>query len=64
MIYWVSADTPPTPRRMRLRYAGTCRLCRKPVPAREWAFYFADVRQIECLDCAPARIRTAFANER
>lgn len=36
---------------MRLRYAGTCRLCAKPVPAREWALYFADARQIECLDC-------------
>ncbi len=50
----VNVETPPPFRRMRLRYPGTCRLCREPVAARSWAIYFADSRQIECLECAEA----------
>lgn len=36
---------------MRLRYAGTCRGCSVALPAGEWAVYFRDAKQVECLTC-------------
>lgn len=38
-------------KRMRLRYAGTCRGCSVALPAGEWAVYFSDAKQVECLTC-------------
>ncbi|MFL6161432.1 MAG: nuclease-related domain-containing protein [Jatrophihabitantaceae bacterium] len=44
--------TTPTPaKRMRLRYAGTCRGCSTALPAGEWAVYFRDAKQVECPAC-------------
>ena len=49
----VSATDPP-PKRMRLRYAGTCRGCRAALPAGEMAIYHRDAKQVECLSCGAA----------
>lgn len=45
-------------RRMKLRYAGTCRVCSTAVPARAEAAYFAADKQIECLSCFEAETDT------
>jgi hypothetical protein len=42
------------PRRIRLRYAGTCRECGTSMPAGTSAMYFSDARQIACASCLPA----------
>lgn len=49
----VSAADPPT-KRMRLRYAGTCRGCRAALPAGEMAIYHREAKQVECLSCGAA----------
>jgi hypothetical protein len=45
-------STPPPFRRMRLRYAGTCRGCGIAVASGQWAVYHHDVKQVECVNCA------------
>jgi hypothetical protein len=57
----VPADTPPT-KRMRLRYAGLCRDCGKPVAAGEWAVYYRLPKNVQCLACAEV-ISTGLAIE-
>lgn len=53
---WVSDQAEP-PRlgesRMRLRYAGQCRLCMTPQPAGTVAIYERDSKTVRCLDCSP-----------
>lgn len=38
---------------MRLRYAGTCRICGTPLKARTEAIYERPTKTVRCLDCAP-----------
>lgn len=42
----------PDDKRMRLRYAGTCRLCTWQLSAGEEAVYERGSRAVRCLDCA------------
>ena len=44
----------PDVKRMRLRYAGTCRECGDAVPAGETANYERESKTVVCLDCATA----------
>lgn len=37
---------------MRLRYAGTCRLCTRQISAGEEAVYERDSKRLRCIDCA------------
>ncbi|MFB7892173.1 nuclease-related domain-containing protein [Microbacterium sp. NPDC056044] len=44
----------PDDKRMRLRYAGTCRLCARELPAGADAVYGRGSKTVRCLDCATA----------
>ena len=52
MITSVTTIPPPAAKRMRLRYAGTCRGCRAALPAGEWAIYHRERKQVECVNCS------------
>lgn len=41
----------PDDKRMRLRYAGTCRLCARELPAGEEAVYERGSKTVRCVDC-------------
>ena len=41
-------------KRMKLRYAGTCRLCGAELPARVEAVYDRSTKTVRCLDCSLA----------
>ncbi len=41
-------------KRMRLRYAGTCRVCDAALAARVEAIYERTTKTVRCLDCSPA----------
>jgi hypothetical protein len=49
------SDPAPGPSRrsrlMRLRYAGTCSVCRVPLPAKTEAYWHADDRAVTCVAC-------------
>jgi hypothetical protein len=47
----VTASASPPFKRMKLRYAGTCRGCGAALPAGHSAVYYSDAKQVECLDC-------------
>jgi hypothetical protein len=53
MISVVTLDAPPPSvgKRMKLRYAGTCRDCSTALPAGETAIYHRDAKQVQCLSC-------------
>jgi hypothetical protein len=38
-------------KQMKLRYAGTCRLCATPLPARTEAIYERDTKTVRCMAC-------------
>jgi hypothetical protein len=40
-------------KRMRLRYAGVCRLCGTALPAREEAIYERSTKKVRCVECPP-----------
>jgi hypothetical protein len=40
-------------KRMKLRYAGACRVCDAELPARVEAIYERSTRTVRCLDCSP-----------
>lgn len=42
----------PDDKRMRLRHAGTCRLCTQLISAGEEAVYERDSKTVRCIDCA------------
>lgn len=46
---------------MRLRYAGTCRVCDKALAARTEAVYERLSKTVRCLDCPPAQPETVTA---
>ena len=48
----MAAELGPRDTRMRLRYAGTCRLCGRALPAGADAVYERDRRTVRCLECA------------
>ena len=41
-------------KRMKLRYAGVCRVCDAELPARVEAVYERSTRTVRCVDCSPA----------
>lgn len=41
----------PDDKRMKLRYAGTCRLCGNPIPASTEAIYERSTKAVRCLEC-------------
>lgn len=43
---------PPPPKRMKLRYSGTCRGCGTTLPAGQQAVYHPATKQVECIRCA------------
>jgi hypothetical protein len=45
-------------KRMKLRYAGTCRGCGVALPAKQPAVYHRDAKQVECLACFEQAPRT------
>lgn len=53
-ISGVTADSMPAEKRMRLRYAGTCRVCSAEMPARTDAIYERTTKTARCLDCSDA----------
>lgn len=49
---------------MRLRYAGTCRICRTPIEARTDAVYERATKTVRCLSCSsPPQERTAAVDD-
>lgn len=46
-----TGGAPPAVRRMRLRYAGTCRACGTALPAGETAVYERESKTVVCLPC-------------
>lgn len=42
----------PDEKRMKLRYAGTCRICGAALAARTNAIYERSTRTVRCLDCS------------
>jgi len=48
----VTLEPAPTDKRMRLRYAGACRLCDKPLPAGTDAIYERETKTTRCVTCA------------
>ena len=42
----------PDAKQMKLRYAGTCRLCETPLPAGSQAFYERSLKTVRCIECA------------
>lgn len=59
-----SDDTQLDVKRMRLRYAGACRLCGTTLPARELAIYEPDTKTVRCVTCqadAASRIAAELA---
>ncbi|HEX5018976.1 MAG TPA: nuclease-related domain-containing protein [Actinomycetes bacterium] len=43
---------------MKLRYAGVCRLCGLPIPARTEAFYERSTKTVRCVVCPQSTIET------
>jgi hypothetical protein len=50
----VTLELGPDDKRMRLRYAGTCRVCSRPLAAGADAVYERDSKTVRCVDCAAA----------
>lgn len=46
-------------KRMKLRYAGSCRLCGTTLPARTDAVYERATKTVRCVECAPAGVEPA-----
>lgn len=46
-------DDAPDDKRMRLRYAGTCRVCGAALDARTEAIYERSLRSVRCVTCSP-----------
>jgi len=47
----VTADSVQGERRMRLRYAGSCRLCGEALPAGREAVYERETKTVRCVEC-------------
>lgn len=47
----MTLESRPDHKRMRLRYAGTCRLCRTSLPAGADAVYERQLRTVRCVQC-------------
>ncbi|GAP61250.1 hypothetical protein AHiyo1_49320 [Arthrobacter sp. Hiyo1] len=45
-------------KQMRLRYAGVCRVCGVPLPARTEAIYESETKTVRCLECATESTET------
>lgn len=54
-------DGPPPEKRMKLRYAGKCRLCGTALPARTDAIYERTNKTVRCLDCSATAAAREFA---
>lgn len=54
----------PDVKRMRLRYAGTCRVCGSALEARSDAIYERASRTVRCLGCAPGDAASAIHSPR
>ena len=52
----VTLEPAPADKRMRLRYAGTCRLCGKPLPAGADAIYERELKTVRCVTCTTAPV--------
>jgi hypothetical protein len=50
----LGVTVPNAAKRMRLRYAGSCRGCSAALAAGEWAIYFREAKQVACLVCHAA----------
>ncbi|GAA5196538.1 hypothetical protein GCM10025773_04820 [Microbacterium jejuense] len=48
----VTLELGPDDKTMRLRYAGTCRLCTRQISAGEEAVYERRSKTVRCVDCA------------
>lgn len=48
-------DSEPSDKRMKLRYAGTCRLCGTELPARADAIYERGTKTVRCVKCLAER---------
>lgn len=44
-------EAEPPDRRMKLRYAGVCRLCRTNLPAQQEAIYESSTKSVRCVEC-------------
>ncbi|MDL5350928.1 nuclease-related domain-containing protein [Microbacterium sp. zg-YB36] len=50
----MAPDADPADKRMRLRYAGTCRLCAAPLAAGADAIYERESKTVRCAECPEA----------
>lgn len=57
----VTLDLGPDDKRMRLRYAGTCRLCGRTLAAGADAVYERGSKTVRCVDCAAVAMNPAEA---
>lgn len=49
----MDAESVPDEKRMRLRYAGMCRVCGAELPAKTDAIYERTTKTVRCVDCVP-----------
>jgi hypothetical protein len=49
-------------KRMKLRYAGVCRVCKTELAARVEAIYERSTKTVRCLDCSPALVEDSPAD--
>lgn len=54
IVSGVTEDRVPVEKLMRLRYAGTCRVCGAELPAKVEAVYERTAKTVRCLGCPPA----------
>lgn len=52
----VTAESMPDEKRMRLRYAGTCRVCRAELEVKAEAIYERSTKTVRCLACSIAAV--------
>ncbi len=51
----MTGDSPPVEKRMRLRYAGTCRVCGAELAAKVEAVYERTTKTVRCVECTTRR---------
>lgn len=56
------AAHPMTDKRMKLRYAGTCRICGTDLPARAEAIYERATKTVRCIECPATSVNAPSAD--
>jgi len=56
-LYLLGVTQSPNEKLMKLRYAGTCRVCGTSLAARVEAIYERSTKTVRCVTCSPAEVR-------